>query len=104
MEKIIDAAADGIIQKDSLKRPLFKKEKGGPQRYPSQLRNLNYIQRQEMGRRNEQMNIDDLWDKVRNPIAHHNIKPTFDQTFGALIIFVSFIQEFPKTLQAWKLP
>ena len=104
MEKIIDAAADGIIQKDPLKRPLFKKEKGGSQRYPLQLRNLNYIHRQEMGRRNEQMSIDDLWDKVRNPIAHHNIKPTFDQTYVALIILVSFIQEFPKTLQAWKLP
>jgi hypothetical protein len=102
MEEIIDAAADGIIQKDPLKKPSFKKEKGGSQRYPLQLKNLNYVHHQRMGRRNEQISIDDLWDKVRNKVAHHNYKPTFNETYGALIILVSFIQDMPKTLLAYK--
>jgi len=104
MEEIIDAAVDGIIQKDPLKRELFRTETGSRKRYPLQLKNLNYVHRQKSCRKNEQMTIDDLWDKLRNPIAHHHYIPTFDQTFGALIIFVSFMEGFPKTLQAWKLP
>jgi len=102
MEEIIDAAADGIIQKDPLKRELFRTETGFPKRYPSQLKNFNYVHCQKSCRKNEQMTIDDLWDKVRNPIAHHHYTPTFDQTFGALIIFVSFVEGFPRTLQAWR--
>jgi hypothetical protein len=101
MEEIIDAAADGIIQKDPTKKLTFKNERGGPQRYASQLKNLNYVHRQS-GREGEQMSIEDLWDKVRNPIAHHTLKPTFDQTFAALTIFIRFMEEFPKTLQSWK--
>jgi hypothetical protein len=102
IEEIIDASVDGIIQKDPTKKLTFKNEKGGPQRYASQLKNLNYFHRQGIGRESEQMSIEDLWDKVRNPIAHHNYKPTFDQTFAALTIFVRFMREFPKTLQSWK--
>jgi uncharacterized membrane protein HdeD (DUF308 family) len=101
MEEIIDAAAKGIIQKDPLKKELFRTETGF-RTYPTKLRNFNYVHRQKSCRKSEQMTIDDLWDKVRNQIAHHHYVPTFDQTFGALIIFVSFVEEFPKTLQAWR--
>ena len=102
MEEIIDAAVEGIIQKDPTKKLTFKNERGGPQRYASQLKNLNYVHHQRIGRESEQMSIEDLWDKVRNPIAHHKYKPTFDQTFAALTIFVRFMEEFPKTVQSWK--
>lgn len=102
MEEIIDASVDGIIQKDPTKKLTFKNEKGGPLRYPSQLKNLNYVHRQAVGRESEQMSVEDLWDKVRNSIAHHNHRPTFDQTFATLTIFVQFMGEFPKTLQSWK--
>jgi hypothetical protein len=98
MEEIIDAAANGIIEKDPTKKLLFKNEKGGPLRYPLQLKNLNYVHRQKTARINEQMDVNDLWDDVRNRIAHHKYKPTFDETYGALIIFVSFMEQFPKTL------
>jgi hypothetical protein len=104
MEEIIDAAADGIIQKDASKRELFRTGTGFPKRYPLQLKSFNYVHRQKSCRKNEQMTVDDLWDKVRNPIAHHHYIPTFDETYGALIIFVSFVEGFAKTLQAWKLP
>ena len=102
MEEIIDAAVDGIIQKDPTKKSTFKNERGGPQRYATQLKNLNYVHRQSAGRESEQMSIEDLWDKVRNQIAHHKYKPTFAQTFAALTIFIRFMEEFPKTLQSWK--
>jgi len=102
MEEIIDAAVDGIIQKNPTKKLTFKNERGGPQRYASQLKNLNYVHRQSGGRESEQMSIEDLWDKVRNQIAHHKYKPTFAQTFAALTIFIRFMEEFPKTLQSWK--
>lgn len=102
MEEIIDATVDGIIQKNPTKKLTFKNERGGPQRYASQLKNLNCVHRQSIGRESDQMSIEDLWDKVRNPIAHHKYKPTFEQTFAALTIFVRFIEEFPKTLQSWK--
>jgi hypothetical protein len=99
MEEIIDATAEGIISKDPLKKPLFKNEKVSSQRYPTQLKNLNYVHLQKTCRKTEQLSIDDLWDKKRNAIAHHHYIPTFDETYGALIIFVSFVEEFPKTLQ-----
>lgn len=102
MEGIIDAVANGIIQEDPSKRPLFRNEKGGPQRYPLQLENLNYVHHQKAGRRKEQISVADLWDKIRNQIAHHNYRPTFDETYGALLILISFVEEFPKTLQAWR--
>ena len=100
MEEIIDAAADGIIQKDEQKKQLFRTEIGSPRRYPLQLKNLNYVHRQKRCRKNEEMTVDDLWDKVRNRIAHHHYLPSFDETFGALIIFVSFMESFPETLKA----
>jgi len=104
MEEVIDAAADGIIQKDPLKREDFRTGIGFSRPYPLQLKNLNYVHRQKSSRKNEEMTIKDLWDKVRNPIAHHPYIPSFDETYSALIIFVSFVEEFPKTLQAWKFP
>ncbi len=102
MEEIIDAAVDGIIQRDPTKKLTFKNERGGPQRYASQLKNLNYVHCQSIDGESDQITIEDLWDKVRNAIAHHKYKPTFDQTFAAMTIFVQFMEEFPKTLQSSK--
>jgi len=102
MEEIVDVAVDGIIQENPTMKSTFKNEKGGPQRYPLQLGNLNFVYSKNVGRESEQMSVEDLWDKVRNPIAHHKYKPTFDQTFGALTIFVRFMEDFPETLQSWK--
>ncbi len=101
MEEIIDAVTNGIIQNDQKKTRLFKTEKGGPLRYPLQLKNLNHVHSHKIGRKSEQLSIDDLWDKVRNRIAHHKYKPTFVETYGALIIFVSFLEEFPRKLHLW---
>jgi hypothetical protein len=104
MEEIIDTAADGIIQKDEKKRELFRTEKGSPRRYPLQLKNFKYVHRQKSCRKNEEMTVDKLWDKVRNRIAHYHYLPSFDETFGALIIFISFMENFPETLKAQYTP
>jgi len=102
MEEIIDATTKRIIKRDPTKEPLFRKEKGERQPYPLQLRNLNFIYHPKSTRKSEEMSIDDLWVKERPQIAHHEHRPSFDETFGALAIFVSFIEEFPKKLEAWE--
>jgi hypothetical protein len=102
MEEIIDAVTELIIQKDPTKTLNFRKENGCRLPYALQLKNLNYVDHQKMDRESEKLSTFDLWKKVRDPIGHHELKPSFDQTFGALAIFVSFVKEFPKTLQAWE--
>lgn len=104
MEKIIDATVEGIISKDPTKRPVFKKEDGSRQRYPLQLKNLGYEIGSESENKGDQVSIEALWHKIRNDVAHRNIRPTFHETYGALTILVSFMEKMPKTLQAWKLP
>jgi hypothetical protein len=68
----------------------------------ARLGNFKYVHIGKTGRKDEQISIDDLWDKVRNPIAHSNRKPSFAETYGALNVLVSFIQDFPKTLKTWQ--
>lgn len=103
MEKIIDAAAEGIISKEPAKRRLFKKEDGSSERYPLQLKNLGYDIELENGNGDDQLSIEALWHKIRNDVAHRNYRPMFYETYGALTILVSFMERMPKTLQSCKL-
>lgn len=101
MEEVVDAITEGIIIKSPEKKKLFRKESGSRLSYPLQLRSLGY----EFCQKNKnimQLNIDTLWHKVRNKIAHHNYKPTFDETNGTIVILTSFIKETPVILQKWK--
>jgi hypothetical protein len=102
MEEIINASTNEIIQLDPSKRVEFRTEKGMPCRIPLQLKNLGYIQKKVQCRDEEKIDIAKLWDKVRNSIAHHNHKATFEETYGALIILISFIDEFPNTLVTYQ--
>lgn len=102
MEQIINAATDGIIKNDPTKKHLFRTEKGLTLKITNQLKNLNYVHRGTTGRKGEQISIEDLWNKVRNPIAHDIRRPSFGETYGALTILISFIQDFPKTLETWQ--
>jgi hypothetical protein len=52
--------------------------------------------------KDERLSPEELWKEKRNRIAHHNYKTSFAETYGALIIFVSFVENFPKTILAWK--
>lgn len=94
MEEVIDATADGIIDKNPEKRTLFRKESGSRLYYPLQLRNLGYDFHQKCHA---------LWE-IRNKIAHRNYKPTFDETKEAMKILTSFTKETPARLQKWFSP
>ncbi|MCJ7761268.1 hypothetical protein MUP59_09050, partial [Candidatus Bathyarchaeota archaeon] len=99
MEEIIDAIADGIISMNPEKTELFKTKDGRPQNYPRQLKNLGWQSSQGNNHNDESLNEDKLWNALRNNIAHHNHKPTFDETYGTLLILTSFVKTMPKILQ-----
>ena len=73
-----------------------------PQRIPVQLKKLNYHHHQISCRKTENIGVEYRWDKVRNSIAHHNHKATFEETFGSLIVLASFMEEFPAALIAYR--
>lgn len=100
MEEVVDAIADGITSKAPEKKAFFKTEEGRPRRYTLQLKNLGYaslLKRQE----NSKFNVNILWHKVRNDIAHHNYTPTFNDTNATLKILILFVRETPFVLQQW---
>lgn len=97
MEKIIDAATDEIITRNPEKRNLFRTDDGKRRNYPYQLKILEF----EYSTVEKSFDVDKLWNKLRNRIAHHNYKPTFDETYETLKILVSFTKEMPKNLKSW---
>ena len=100
MEEVIDAIAEGIINKNPEKKMLFRNEKGFRLPYPSQMKNLGYEFCQKSLNK-VQLNVENLWQKVRNRIAHHNYRPSFDETNETLKILTSFVKETPNILQKW---
>jgi hypothetical protein len=102
MEQIIDAVAAVIISRNPQRMELFKKEDGSPVRYPKQLKSLGFKPNIEKNRKDEQITTEALWHEIRNDIAHRNDKPTFQQTSGTICILVSFMEEMPEILEAWK--
>lgn len=104
MEQIIDSAINELIPKMSEDiKILFREtdektkvEKGT--RYPKQIKAIGYSNKFGKQDSKEQPDIEVLWGKIRNDIAHRNYKPTFKETYDALIILVLFIQEFPKKI------
>jgi hypothetical protein len=104
MEEIIDAIADSIILVNPEKTELFKTKDGRRLNYPRQLKNFGWILSAGKDLNNDSLNEDRLWNALRNNIAHHNHKPTFPETYGALTILTSFMDTTPKTLQTWKPP
>ena len=100
MEEVIDAIAEGIINKNPEKKMLFRNEKGFRRPYPSQIKNLGYDFCQK-SQNKVQLNVETLWYKVRNKIAHHNYRPTFFETYETLKILISFVRETPVILQKW---
>lgn len=97
MEKIIDAATDEIIARKPEKRSLFFKNDGRRIPYSDRLKNLGF----EYSAEERLFDIDILWDKIRNKIAHHNYKPTFDETYETLKVLVSFTHKMPSILKTW---
>jgi hypothetical protein len=102
MEQIVDAVVAEIISRNPQRMEFFKKEDSGPVGYPKQLRNLGFKPSIEKNRKDEQITTEALWHKIRNDIAHRNYKPTFQQTSGTICILVSFMEEMPEILEAWK--
>lgn len=102
MEKIVDIITEEIISRDPAKMKLFRREDNRRLGYPKQLQNLGFKLNIEKNRKNEQLTLEALWHEIRNKIAHKNYKPTFQETSGAIYVFVSFIKEMPDILQTWK--
>lgn len=102
MEQTIDAIAKGVISRNPEKRNLFRKPDNSPQRYTKQLEILGFKPDLSKNKEDEQITTEALWHDIRNNIAHHNIKPTFQQTYGAIYILNSFLREMPEILQNWK--
>jgi len=98
MEEAIDAITDGIISENPDSKSKFRKKEGRRKPYPVQLKNLGYnsiVKHQK----NEEFDVYKLWNVVRNKIAHHNYKPTFNETKETLKILISFVKATPKILQ-----
>jgi hypothetical protein len=102
MEQTIDAIADGIISRDTEKQELFRRQGNFPKRYPEQMANLGFSPNLDKNRDDEKITPEALWHNVRNDFAHRNIRPTFQQTFGAMTTLKSFFEEMPEILQDWK--
>ncbi len=102
MEEIVDAITDGIISRKPEKAELFKTKDGRRKNYPRQLKNLGWQPCQGKDHKDSSLNEDKLWNALRNNIAHHNHKPTFAETYGALKVLTCFMTTMPMTLKAWK--
>jgi hypothetical protein len=102
MEQTIDAVADGIMSREPARREIFRKQDNFPRRYPEQMDNLGFSPNLDKNRSEENITLETLWHVIRNDFAHRNIRPTFQQTFGAMKILKSFVEEMPEILQGWK--
>jgi len=100
MEKVIDSTVEAILSQNPEKTKLFRKDNGERRGYPQQLENLG-LKLQERSV-NDSLTTERLWHELRNSIAHHNHRASFQETYDTLAIVVSFTKELPKTLQAWK--
>jgi hypothetical protein len=102
MEKTIDAAAKIIMSTNQLSKPLFLDGDNKRLAYPAQLENLGFTPELNNHRANEEMSVRKLWHGLRNDIAHRNYNPTFEETSGAILVLVTFMNEFPDVLIDWK--
>ena len=102
MEQTIDAIADGIISREPARQAVFRDEDNFRRRYPEQMENLGFNPNLDKNRNDERITLEKLWHSVRNDFAHRNIRPTFQQTFGAMTTLKSFVEEMPEILQDWK--
>jgi hypothetical protein len=65
------------------------------------MENIYFCPDLSKNRRDEKITIKDLYE-ARNDFTHRNIRPTFQQTFGAMATLKSFIEELPEILQKLK--
>ena len=97
VEETVDSIADGITSRDPTMVTLFKNERGGRLPYPKQIENLGYSCQNE-----KQLDLDSLWHRIRDPIAHHKYMPTFCETEASLKAIVSILKEIPSLLRDQK--
>jgi len=93
MEKTVDSTQDGIISKDPEKKKLFEGEEGNRLAYTRKLRNLGFNDK------DYQLDFERVWHKIRDRTAHHNYKPTFEETEETLKTLITFTKEMPKILR-----
>jgi len=99
MEKILDAVGEEILSRSRSKKELYRKDDNSRLGYPQQLKNLGFKAKVENCRKTEQISVEALWHEIRNDVAHRNYKPTFQQTYGAMCILVSFLKDMPTILE-----
>ena len=97
MEEVIDAITDGITSENPENKSKFRSIEGRRNPYPVQLKNLGYNSIIKHPK-NEEFDVNKLWHEVRNKIAHHNYKPTFNETSETLKILISFVKATPQIL------
>lgn len=102
MEQTIDAIAEGMITIEPARQEMFRDQDNIRRGYPKQMGNLGFSPNLDKNRKDERISLEKLWHSVRNDFAHRNIRPTFQQTFGAMATLKSFIEEMPDILQNWK--
>jgi hypothetical protein len=101
MEQTIDAIAEGVISKEPEKRRIFRHKNNFRKAYVEQMENLGFCPNLSKSPDDEKITLKDLYS-VRNDFAHRNVLPTFQQTFGAMAILKSFVEEMPEILQGLK--
>lgn len=102
MEQTIDAVADGVISKEPSKREIFRHKNNFRKASLEQMENLGFCPDLSKSRDDEKITLKTLYS-VRNDFAHRNIRPTFQQTFGAMATLKSFIEKIPEILQGMKM-
>lgn len=93
MEKAVDSIQDGMISKNPENIKLFEEEKGKRLAYTRKLRNLGFNDK------DYQLDFERVWHKIRDRVAHHTHKPTFEETEETLKTLITFTREMPKILQ-----
>jgi hypothetical protein len=101
MEQTIDAVAEGVISREPARREIFRHKNNFRKAYLEQMENLGFCPDLSKSRDDEKITLKNLYS-VRNDFAHRNVRPTFQQTFGAMATLKSFVEKMPEILQGLK--
>jgi hypothetical protein len=98
MEQTLDAVAEGAISKEPATRKIFRHKNDFRKPYLEQMENLGFCPDLSKSRDDEKITLEEFYS-ARNAFAHRNIRPTFQQTFGAMATLKSFVEEMPEILK-----
>lgn len=98
MEKVLDEISRSlIIINPEYEQKLKKSDSDYFKPLHKRLKILGYTQSLNPSE-NIEIDAKKLWTKLRSKIAHHNKKPTYEQTIESIRILINFIKETPEVL------